>query len=191
MMKLQTENLRFLLWRNRELKSENWQKTLATWLRCSLEHAQTLLDGGEVFSDEERRQLRQATGFLYEDGDLQYTRLLQIERIDILHQNICFLIGELQGENQREVAKSIGVNEVTFSRWIHGRQRPHRSNWIALAGHFGLPYETNLEEDAIFLLPGPISDYQKRIWVQQQIDQISPNLLRSIFPALERLLRDE
>lgn len=190
-MRIETENIRYLLWRNHELGRAEWARTLSGWLRCSPARAEDLLEGRDLFTNVERRMLREASDYLFTEEQIQYGRLVEVEGVDILHENVRYLVRQLDGERQRAVAFDLGVSEVTFSRWAHGRQRPQRSNLVALIGYFGLPYETDLTIDAVFLWPGPISDYEKRAWVRRQVGRISSNQLRQIFPALERLLEDE
>jgi transcriptional regulator with XRE-family HTH domain len=91
---------------------------------------------------------------------------------------------------QKAVADSIGVGPVTISRWRSGEQRPHKSNQIALINYFGLPHEIDLEVDALFLYPWPVSDAQRRTWLHQHIDRLDATTLQRLFPALERLLKD-
>src|SRR4029078_10641255 len=106
------ENLRFLLWRE-GVSRESWPTQLAGWIQGSPERAKELLVFGNL-RPEEQAKIAQLTGCSEED--LQYTRLLEhaksgraINRVDILSQNVRFLIAELDHGKRKQLAESIRV----------------------------------------------------------------------------------
>lgn len=186
-----TENIRYLLWSTPKLQRTEWVKQLVAWLRIQdTEHAYALLAGLEQISSEESRLLLYAFEDQYTEDDLQYQRLVTRSSVDILLENIRFLTDEALDKKQKEFAHEIGAGQVTVSRWRSGEQQPNRTNQLAIVGYFGLPREIDLSIDALFLYPGPISDQQRRIWLNQRIAKLEPTTLRQLYPALERLLKD-
>ena len=83
------------------------------------------------------------------------------------------------------------MHPSTMSKWRGADQRPKRPTVAALCRIFGLPADTDLFKDPIFLLPTPISVVERRAWLKDRIEGIPPATLAELFPALQRLLSDE
>jgi hypothetical protein len=47
----------------------------------------------------------------------------------------------------------------------------------------------DLETDPLFLELSPVGSYAQRAWLRQRVDELDDEVLRVLFPALERLLR--
>jgi len=193
-MAVSTENIRYLLWSSRSDNRAAWVQQLAAWLgEKDLEHVTDLLGGMELSTESEQRKILTLFEDHYTEQQFQFERLVKLEKTEddaILQENTRFLIDMLGEVKQKEFAARIGVGQVTVSRWRSGEQQPHKSNQSALISYFGLPNEIDLELDALFLYPGPISDVQRRTWLRERIERIDATTLRILFPALERLLRN-
>lgn len=189
---ISTENIRYLLWQNEEIERDQWVQQLSSWLGgADLARCQLLLGGDVTIDNKEGTKIIDQFPGQFSEEDLHYHRLLERDTIDLLANNVRFLTDMLNEDTLKSFASKIGVSPVTISRWRGGDQHPHRRNQVAFASYFGLPYEVNLEADAIFLYPGPLSDAQMRNWMHGQINQIHPTTLRKLFPALECLLSSQ
>ena len=141
---------------------------------------------GETLTAKEKKALVNAKGFSLEDlsGDL-----LEKQGVDILAENIRYLINGLPHGQKKEFAAKLGVDVTTVSRWIGGAQRPTKKKLEEIGKYFGLPPGTALDSDPIFLWTEPISESQMKNWIAEKIQQMEVKTLREIFPALRRLLK--
>jgi transcriptional regulator with XRE-family HTH domain len=188
------ENLRYLLWRE-GVPREKWHIQLAEWLGSSLERAKNVLTSGNLRPDEQAK-IAKLTGFSEEE--VQFTRLLEGVRsrhatngVNILTENLRFLIAELDHGKRKQLAESIGVSPNSISRWASGRNKPTKAKLLALSRYFGLSDRINLETVAIFLNPAPVSIVARKQWLHDQIEAMEPGDLQALFPALKRLFGDE
>ena len=190
-MAYSTENIRYLLWQARPHQRDAWPKQLAAWLsNDDLEYVTALIAGYALATTRDQQLLLTTFDDRYQEQHFQYARLVELDQVAILLENIRFLTEIPNEMKQKEFATAIGVTPVTLSRWRSGEQKPHKSNQIAIVSYFGLPHEIDLEVDALFLYPGPISDAQRRSWLRGAIDRLDVTTLRRLFPAFERLLKD-
>ncbi len=111
--------------------------------------------------------------------------------LDMLKENLRYLIGTLEHGKQVQLATYLGVAKGTVSRWTHDDQRPRRTYLQKICRYFDLPADTDLEKHPIFLYDLPMNDQTRRAWLHSRIDQLTPETIRALFPALERLLREE
>jgi transcriptional regulator with XRE-family HTH domain len=185
MSNLHSDNLRYLLWKS-GTKREDWVSQLANWAKCSKSRAEELLNGA-VLEKKEQEQIAKITNVSEEA--IQTERFVG-EEVNILMENIKFLTSKaVTGEKQVDIARNIGVREVTMSRWVKGKQEPEESKLARLVAYLKLPPGTNLKNDPIFLSPAPVGDLSRRHWLKKQIDQLDSETLNEIFPALQRLLK--
>lgn len=181
-----SENLRYLLWKA-NVSREQWESKLANTLHCDRQHALELLHGGETLTSEE---LNLAAGIWdYEDDDLLFTPLVQIEEINVLHENIRYFLDSLEHGKKGELADKIGVHATTISKWRSAEQVPSSRHLDALKWNFGIPPGKDLKKDPLFLSLSPIGDSERRQWLLKQIEGLERNTLIELFPALERLLK--
>lgn len=160
---------------------------MAEWLGCSLQRAEDLLEGdGEDLTSKEKKALENATEFAPEDLS---GNLLEKMSVDILAENIRYLINGLPHGQKKEFAAKLGVDVTTVSRWIGGAQRPTKKKLEEIGRYFGLPPGTDLYSEAIFLWTEPISESQIKSWITETIQQTDEKTLREIFPVLRRLLK--
>jgi transcriptional regulator with XRE-family HTH domain len=179
-----TENVRYLLWRA-DIAQTAWAARLAQWAKCEMPRAQEILQGAAL-RPSERSGIVHATHCAEEE--FHHARLA--EGVDIVRENFRFLITGLEHGKEQHLATHLKVSPVTVSRWASGRQRPHRTVFPAVCRYFELPEGTDLENNALFLLPYPDTESRRRAWLRRQIEQLSPGTLRALFPALQRLLKD-
>ena len=160
---------------------------MAEWMGCPLRRAEDLLEGhGETLTAKEKKALVNAKGFSLEDlsGDL-----LEKQGVDILAENIRYLINGLPHGQKKEFAAKLGVDVTTVSRWLGGAQRPTKKKLEEIGRYFSLPPGTDLDSEPIFLWTEPISESQMKSWITENIQQMDLKTLREIFPALRRLLK--
>ena len=141
---------------------------------------------GETLTAKEKKALVNTKRLALEDisGDL-----LEKQGVDILAENIRYLINGLPHGQKKEFAAKLGVDVTTVSRWIGGAQRPTKKKLEEIGKYFGLPPGTDLDSEAIFLWTDPVSETQMKSWLMEQIQQIDGKTLREVFPALRRLLK--
>lgn len=179
-----TENLRYMLW-NREVKQEHWANQLADWARCATQRAEELLQGARP-EPEELEQIAQRVNVSEEE--LQFARL--VDEVHILGKNIRYLLDSLDRGEQKDLAENVGVSEGTISKWHQEKQKPSATNLRKLRAEFGLPSEIDLNSYPLFLSMSPIGERQQKEWLREHIERLNADTLRSLFPALERLLRE-
>ena len=141
---------------------------------------------GETLTAKEKKALVNAKGLALEDlsGDL-----LEKQGVDILAENIRYLINGLPHGQKKEFAAKLGVDVTTVSRWLGGAQRPTKKKLEEIGRYFSLPPGTDLDSEPIFLWTEPISESQMKSWITDTIQQTDGKTLREIFPALRRLLK--
>ena len=179
-------NIRYLLWKE-GADRKDWPSKLAEWLRCPLQRAEDLLEGGgEDLTSKEKKALEKATRLA--PGELSGD-LLEKHDGDVLVENIRHLINGLPHGQKKEFASKLRVDVTTVSRWIGGAQRPTKKKLEEIGKYFGLPPGTALDSEVIFLWTEPVSETQMKNWLMEQIQQIDGKTLREVFPALRRLLK--
>ena len=185
-MSLPSQNLRFHLWTTR-VPRHRWAEQLANWLRCSEEHAASIL-AGTPLSPQELKDLSVSIGIT--DSELAHADLLAESKFDIWQENVSYLLAALEHGENSKLANEIGVSQGTISKWKKRSQRPEHKYQAALKKYFGLNLSENLWEIPLFLLLIPVGAEAKRRWLHQKIEQMSHHSLETLFPALERLFRE-
>jgi len=107
--------------------------------------------------------------------------------LDVLAENLRFLIDGLEHGKKGDLAAYMGVNRGTLSAWLGGK-RPKDQNLQKICDYFGLPASIDLSRDALFLSLYPVSEIEQRAWLHQQVDDLPGDALRELFPALRKLL---
>ena len=179
-------NIRYLLWKGGADRKE-WPSSLAGWLGCSLPRVEELLEGeGGELTAKEKKALANVTGLSPENISAD---LLEKQGVNVLVENIRYLVNGLPHGQKKEFAASLGVDVTTVSRWLGGAQRPTKKKLEEIGKYFGLPPGTDLDSEPIFLWTEPISESQMKSWIYENIQQADGKTLREIFPALRRLLK--
>jgi len=125
--------------------------------------------------------------FDLEPEDLRFGQSLG-SKVQVLVENLNYLIkGEGFGGKGR-LARELGVNPTTISRWLGGESIPPATTQARLAIHFRLPKGTDLTRDPVFLGLTPVSYQEKRAWLDEHLATLPPDILGDLFPAFQRLL---
>lgn len=112
-----------------------------------------------------------------------------LDGVNVLAENIRFLVDSLPHGGQRELANAIEIDETTVSRWKTGAVRPTKARQDRLREYFQLPTGTDLTSDPLFLTLDPVGGFAKRAWVLKRVGEIEVRELEGLFPALWKLLR--
>jgi transcriptional regulator with XRE-family HTH domain len=180
-------NTRYLLW-SRQIARAEWQ----TWLtiRTSLPSdllrrlVRDTLPDADLSSDY-LRSIAEALDM--DEENLRFADLPR-DRCHVLAENLRFLFQSLGHGGKKVLAGKLGIDPTTVSRWLSGSYEPQPASLRQLVSEFGLPSETDLLEDPIFLSVEPISEKERRQWLNAQINELPPEELKDLFPALRRLL---
>ncbi len=176
-------NIRYFLW-SEGIPKDIWVERLGRWLetRDSSRVRELLRKGG--LSGAEADKLSAVLHVSTED--LMYGRAY--ESVDVLEYNLEHLFGSLGHGGKKQIADEMKVDQTTISRWLSGQYPPKPANQLALAKVLGIPPDKPLASYPHFLSEEPASDQARRQWLHEQIDAADTDELRSLFPALRRLL---
>lgn len=182
-------NVRFLLWRKTPDR-ERWRgavekRLLRPW---PPEKVQVLLEGQRL-TDQEVEDLVQAFAEESEEETFRFGDLVRDAKVNVLKENLEYLIGSAERGRKQEIAKELEVDATTISRWLAGTHSPPRPQQERIVALFGLPPSTNLEEECLFLEYGPLSLQSRRQWLREHVDDLTLDEMRDLFPALQRLFR--
>ena len=177
-------NLRYLLWR-REEPRQDWARSLHAHLpRWSVERVRAVLSDGT----QDYRELQELAGALgITEEDLTHADLLAESTVYVLRENLCYLAASLARGGKSELAMFLGKDATTISRWLRGDSRPSTDALAQLLDFFGLPARIDLNSQPVFLNMEPISAIERREWLHRQIDTMSGEEIRDLFPALKRI----
>jgi transcriptional regulator with XRE-family HTH domain len=134
--------------------------------------------------------LAEAVGFT-DDPELLRHEGYVLGDYDILRENLRYLAGSLGHGGKKGLAAGLAVDPTTISRWLSGSFDPQNSTLRQLVSYFGLPLETDLRTDPLFLSAQPVSIIDRKIWLHAKIDNLGPKELTDLYPALRKLLADE
>jgi hypothetical protein len=142
---------------------------------------------GKPPTPQELAALSERLGYAEEELSLQD----MTEGVDVLKENVGYLIGTLPHGKKKELADCIDVKQQTVTSWLRRGTPPDKSNREALKSYFGLSRELDLEREPIFLSPYPLAEKEQRRWLREQIDRLDADTLRALFPAFTRLFRPD
>lgn len=184
-------NVRYLLWRRGVDRSE-WANELAEKTGIPKDRIRSFLVGDiddAALGADELAMIAEVVGLGDEPDNLRHAGYAFADA-DILTENLKYLLNSLEHGKKKDLARAIGVDPTTLSRWLNGSVVPQRSNLRQLVFHFGLHHDTNLVEDPIFLSVEPVSATERRKWLHERIDKLRPDELSELYPALRRLLEE-
>jgi len=184
LVELVTENIRFILWQTGRPNWE-WAALLRDWLNIKLPLAIRMVEGGELPNSIHLDRLQEVSGL--GDEQIQFSKL--VGEIDVLSENLKFLLGEFPRGGLKQFAYNIGVDQNTVSRWRGGGQMPNAERQKTIVELLGLPSGTILKESPLFLSLSPISIGARKQWLKAKIDEAAPDLLADVFPVMERLFK--
>lgn len=183
-----SRNVRLLLWRKAPKNRQKWVAELALWARTTDERARALLLGESPPNDAEMTAIADATH--HTDADLSYSDLVEESKVDILAQNLTYLLDSLEHGKRQELAQNLHVHKGTVSRWGARTRRPSLPKLQKLAEHFGLSVG-KLQKEPLFLSIEPVTAVQKREWVCEQVRKVPEKELAELYPALRKLLTND
>ena len=124
-------------------------------------------------------------------GDALRRPELVSENHNVALENVRYLLGSLERGGKSSLARALGVDPTTVSRWLSGSSEPERPTLGRLVAYFGLPSSTDLRSEPIFLLADPLSSTERRKFLRELIEALPDRELQDLFPALKRLLEEE
>lgn len=187
-MKRTVENLRYLLWSQKGLSHSKWVEQLANWAKCDLTRATELLKKGNPNFDEQKN-IADSVG--RPEADIQYTRLLDEDRVEVLKENVQYLLNSMEHGEGNRLADFLKVSADTISEWKKWRRKKgiDKKNQEALCRYFGLQRGIDLERDPLFLSLSEVGDQRRKKWLHDRIEALETDTLNELFPALERILK--
>jgi transcriptional regulator with XRE-family HTH domain len=186
-----SQNVRYLLWR-KQVPREEWRSWLVNHTSLDQTAAGNLVGGAladDRITPDQLRDLARAFELEHEGEILRFGDLVR-EGANILQENLRFLLDSLGFGGKKVLAAELGIDPTTVSRWLNGTYEPQPPTLRQLVSRFGLPPETDLRRDPIFLSAEPISHLERRRWLQRRIDGLTPTEFRDLYPALRRMLED-
>ena len=181
-----SKNVRLLLWQQQVPRSD-WVRHLASKLPpiWGAQNVDRLL-GGRELGNLEISDIAIALEIVEEQ--LRWEDILSTSSVDVLKENLSYLLGSLEHGGKKKIAADLSIDPTTISRWLSGVITPQGSTLKRLSNYFGLAAETDLRKSAVFLSVEPVSLPERRRWLNQQIEALSGNELRELYPALQRIL---
>ncbi len=180
-------NIRYILWRSGAARDQ-WASRLAELLGCEPSRAEAVLAGTvEALLPEEQKKL--AHRLKVSVKELSSPGLLTSREVDILGENIRYLVNTLPYGKKKEFAAQLGIDVTTVSRWVGGLQRPTRAKFGRIARFFSLPAGVDLGADPIFLSMEPVSELEMKARLHEAIDNLDGETLRTLYPVLARLVK--
>jgi len=178
------------MWQLKIGRSE-WVEWLALRSGLSGEFLRELLEErvpDEHIGDEDCTRLAAAVGLAADPETLRFTNLVE-EGCDVFHENLTFLLNTLEHGGKKALASQLGVDPTTISRWLNASSRPSEGTLHQLMDQLGISTEIDLRTYPIFLSVEPISMTERRQWLISRIEEMTPNELLELYPALRRLFR--
>jgi transcriptional regulator with XRE-family HTH domain len=184
-----SQNVRFLLWR-KKLHPAQW----STWLSERTNLPVPVLSGlcrGDLDDAQASEQQLKVLGGVLECGEeeLRYSNLPS-ERCNILQENLRYLFRSLQRGGKRSLANELKIDPTTISRWLNGSSPPQGPSLRNLVSYFGLPPETDLRDDTVFLSSEPVALLERRKLIRERLETLPAAEFRELYPALKRLLEE-
>lgn|GEM_PF-1333385 len=161
----------------------HWQRVLQQMTGWPQAKVLAFLSTGSA-DDEDVRRLADALAI--DEETLRYRLMADDE--DVLGENVRYLLSTLKHGEKGALANAIGVDRSTISKWLKGAHPPDKANQRALNSFFGLPLDTDLQKEPIFVSFRPLTLRQRREQLRIAIEDVSDDTLRALLPALEKLL---
>jgi transcriptional regulator with XRE-family HTH domain len=181
-----SENLRFLLW-SKKVQRREWASHLGHWAKCDPRRAEELLQGSEP-TEHELEHIARAVDYSIEI--LAHTSLLEAHGVDVLRENLRYLTDRLDYGRKKEMAAALDIHPTTITKWRNGESRPRAVHLEALCRYFGLPSDTKIEVERIFLTVETRLDQEQRAWVQTRIEELDTVTWQLVYPILKFLLTE-
>lgn len=193
-----THNLKTLLWLgNRNQITRSYSEYIQQVSQsCALEYEEfkSILQGNRQPTPPELMRIVQTLGKLGFDLDSIESKplvpdLIETAGAELLDLNIQYLIRSVACGKAQHFADAIGVNISTVNRWLNRKTRPDTYAKAQIADYFGFTSQEEIITSFVFLGLDPITDAQKRMYCQNQIDLMDKDAFLKIYPALIKLLK--
>lgn len=178
-----SQNTRYLLWR---MKVPHMQWLSELQARLSGVERNTLRDLLTQGSADRKVVAALVHAFNVTVENLIASDLVKRDRVDVLSENLKYLL--MHRGAKKRLAAHLQIDQTTVSRWLSGAIRPTGPARQHLNAYFCLPASTDLTCHPLFLLLDPPSLEQRKRWLQARIQELSPEELSELFPALRRML---
>ncbi len=178
-------NVRYLAWKE-EPDPTKWASLLRKKASFSEKRASAVI-AGEKLTDAERASLAEA--FNVEIEVMITTALFGLSEKEIRMENIKYLFRELPQGNQKKIAQILEIREETVSRWVTGKNPPSTTNARRLLEAIGIDPSADVNQVPFFLSLSPMGQLAQKRWLIERIEKISPVELSKLFPALEKIFR--
>lgn len=184
-------NLRYLLWRESEGDHRHWTFILENWLKCNSIRAEQILNNERQLSGNDIQQLGRAVSSRFDEGEFVSRSYLELDKVDILKENMQFLLGELKYGEAKTLAVYLNISDDTVSEWKRWRRKGgiEKRHLAGIVRYFGIEQNINLLRDPIFLWMNAVGTEQRREWLYEHIKRLPKDKLNKLFPALEILLK--
>lgn len=180
-----TKHIRYLLWK-KDPDCHRWAEILATALgdrnRC-----QKIIAGSDQPTEQEIVMICERFGQEREIFSIHDS--LDLNGESMLKLNVAFLLNSLPQGMRKQLAGQLHVRQETVSRWAKTKVPPARRHRSSILKFMGLPESLDLKVVPLFLSIEPIGVFQRKLELKQKLDSIPNDDLKSILPALERLMR--
>lgn len=121
---------------------------------------------------------------------LQHVDLLTEQNIDILAQNLRYLLGNAPHGTLGRLARRLGVSLSTVSRWAAGETHPRETHLRVLHSELHLDADLDLTTTPLFLWEAAFTHEARVQQIHRWVDTLPAPTLQVLYPALERLLRE-
>lgn len=125
---------------------------------------------------------------------IQAEDLLEVCKIDIYAENVRFLLALVEQSSQgtkKKLAEELGLATSSISKWMSGKHQPNRPNAIAMCQYFCPYHSCDLDNVPLFLSPSPVDAMTQRAWLIERVKAVGDRTLQKLFPALEKLFRED
>jgi hypothetical protein len=183
----QNLNIRLLAWEKKH-ESGNWADVLRRKAGIPKSRAREILEGAEP-SAEEREAI--VEGFGIEEEALGSARLMGMSEEEVLAKNVGHLISSLPKGEQGKMAATLGAAQESVSRWKKGEKPPKQKYVKQIMRYLGLSLDLDLRVTPLFLSLRPVGQFSQRAWLRKQVEELPAEDLSKLFPALEKLLKND
>lgn len=121
---------------------------------------------------------------------LQHVDLLADQHIDVLAENLRYLLGRAPHGTLGRLARRLEVSVSTMSRWAAGETHPRAAHLRLLHSELHLDADLDLTTTPLFLWETAFTHEARVRQIHQWVDTLPPAQLQILYPALERLLRE-
>lgn len=108
---------------------------------------------------------------------------------ELMDLNIQYLIHSIPRGQQKKFVETIGMNPSTLCRWKQRKTKPDTYAKQQIAAYFGFETPEDIMLSFLFLGLEPYTDKHRRLYCQNQIDQMETEAFQKIYPALLKLLK--